>query len=112
MVHEYIYGKVIKMDKTDKNNFYSALKNAKNRGSVSLYCCLCDSGEPYKYCSIHHIDENRDNNHISNIATLCPNHHAEVHGSDHVGEILYAKWDRVHHGNIISQNTNMEYINE
>lgn len=32
-----------------------------------------------KVLQVHHIDENRTNNALSNLCVLCPTHHVEVH---------------------------------
>ena len=76
-------------------NFYTALKAAKNRGGAILSCCLCDKKD-YKYCAVHHIDGNHKNCFISNQATLCPCCHSEVHGGEHKGERLYSIWRRIY----------------
>ena len=81
----------------NRDKFYTALKSAKGRGSALLSCCLCGK-EGYKYCEIHHIDENRHHSHAENIATLCPCCHAEVHGGEHNDRELYAIWKRVYSG--------------
>jgi hypothetical protein len=44
-----------------------------NQGDM---CVVCGYD---KVTQVHHIDKNRDNNDISNLVVLCPNHHAEVH---------------------------------
>ena len=46
------------------------------------YCGICGESE---VIDIHHIDEDRDNNDISNLVALCPNHHAYIHrGKGHL----------------------------
>jgi len=40
-------------------------------------CCICGNSG----VQLHHIDENPKNNEIGNIAVLCAEHHAEVHGN-------------------------------
>ena len=47
---------------------------AKRAGLTS--CCICGESE---VIDIHHIDEDRDNNELSNLAPLCPTHHAYMH---------------------------------
>lgn len=74
-----------------KNNFYLAVKGAILRNSLWAKCCLCNYS---KYIDLHHIDNNNKNNHISNIATLCPNHHREVSSGEHTEKFLYAIWKR------------------
>ena len=74
-------------------NFYAALKRANQRNSLWMKCCMCDYD---KYIDLHHIDENRHNNSIVNIATLCPNHHTEVTHGDHSGVFLYSIWRRIY----------------
>jgi hypothetical protein len=39
-------------------------------------CVVCGFD---KIVAIHHIDENKNNNHPSNLIPLCPNHHGMVH---------------------------------
>ena len=39
-------------------------------------CVVCGFN---KIVAVHHIDENRSNNHPSNLIPLCPNHHEMVH---------------------------------
>jgi hypothetical protein len=39
-------------------------------------CCICDEKE---VIDIHHLDEDRTNNDISNLVALCPTHHAYMH---------------------------------
>jgi hypothetical protein len=62
---------------------------------------------------LHHIDLNRKNNHISNISTLCPNHHAEVTYGEHKEEQLYAIWWRVYKdGSFGEVKNNLNFINK
>ena len=79
----------------NRENFYTALKAAKNRAGAILSCCLCEKKD-YKYCAVHHIDGNRKNGIIYNQATLCPCCHAEVHGGEHQGKRLYSIWRRIY----------------
>ncbi len=39
-------------------------------------CCICKETE---VLDIHHLDEDRNNNVISNLVPLCPTHHAYLH---------------------------------
>ncbi len=90
------------------DSFYNAMKHANQRGSLQMKCCLCDYN---KYIHLHHKDFNRKNNHISNISTLCPNHHAETGGGDHSNEKLYAIWWRVYKDNSTGEiKNNLDYI--
>ena len=78
-------------DRLNENNFYLTAKAAFQRGTLRLKCCLCKYD---KYVHLHHVDNDRKNNHISNMSTLCPNHHAEVTHGEHQGKSLYAIWQR------------------
>jgi hypothetical protein len=49
-------------------------KVAKRYGLNS--CCICGEDQ---VVDIHHLDEDRDNNDISNLVPLCPTHHAYMH---------------------------------
>jgi hypothetical protein len=40
------------------------------------YCCICGEKE---VIDIHHLDEDRTNNDITNLVALCPTHHAYMH---------------------------------
>lgn len=42
-------------------------------------CCICRDST--KGVQIHHIDENRDNNDLNNLAVVCPEHQDEIHKS-------------------------------
>ena len=59
-------------------------------------CVLCGYD---KIVDVHHIDENKKNNDITNLIPLCPNHHMELHHKDYKNEIkdiisnlIYEKW--------------------
>lgn len=100
-LHIRKYGKIVKNNKAylrdlNHKNFYASLKSAKSSGSAILSCCLCKDKVDYKHCVLHHIDGDHKNNNISNIATICPNCHSEVHAGEHQGEILYSIWKRVY----------------
>jgi len=47
---------------------------AKRAGLTS--CCICGESE---VLDIHHLDENHENNDLSNLVPLCPTHHAYLH---------------------------------
>jgi len=85
-------GRCKRLKDLNYNNFYTSFKQANQRGTIKSKCCLC---EYCKYIDLHHIDEDRKHNHISNIATLCPNHHTEVTYGEHKEEQLYAIWQRI-----------------
>jgi hypothetical protein len=51
------------------------LKLLKQRGSKCERCKY----EKYEILQVHHIDRNRKNNHLSNLALICPNCHYEEH---------------------------------
>ncbi len=58
--------------------------NAKNYRTIAFnkhprQCSICGFN---KIVVVHHIDENKDNNHYSNLIPLCPNHH----------EMFHSKW--------------------
>ena len=85
-------GRCKRLKELNYNSFYNSFKKANQRGTLKSKCCLCEYS---KYVDLHHIDENRKNNHVSNIATLCPNHHTEVTYGEHSEKQLYAIWQRV-----------------
>ena len=45
----------------------------------------CESCGESKQVVVHHIDGDRNNNDIDNLAPLCPTHHAEVHNGQSIG---------------------------
>lgn len=56
-------------------------KNGDNYRTICFHyhkkeCIIC--GED-KIVSVHHYDENHDNNEITNLVPLCPTHHQYVH---------------------------------
>lgn len=61
-----------------------------------MSCAICGFD---KVVSVHHIDENHNNNDIKNLIPLCPNHHHMAHskqwGDDTkllIEKIVYDKW--------------------
>ena len=56
---------------TTKNTYALAAKNA---GMTS--CCICGESN---LVDIHHIDHDRENNSLDNLAPLCPTHHMYFH---------------------------------
>jgi hypothetical protein len=80
-------------------NFYYNLKRVLSDKTAVAECCICGYT---KYIDLHHIDGNRKNNHISNIASLCPNHHREVSGGEHSNSFLFCSWWRVYPDGITS----------
>lgn len=95
-------------EKLNSDNFYLSFKGANQRGSIKTQCCLCNYE---KYIELHHIDGNNRNHNISNIATLCPNHHAEVTGGEHKDKILYSIWQRKYSdGNIGEKHDNLSEV--
>jgi hypothetical protein len=75
------------------NNFYLSLKRTLTHRTSGSRCCLCKYS---KYIDLHHIDGNRMNNDINNIASLCPNHHREVTEGEHDKDSLYCIWWRIY----------------
>lgn len=73
-------------------NFYLALKSTITRKSAGAKCCICEYS---KHIELHHIDGNRNNNSISNIASLCPNCHTEVEHKEHLDKMLFCFWWRL-----------------
>jgi len=78
-------------DMLNEENFYSAFKLTMQRGTLWSKCCLCDYD---KYIHLHHIDGDRSNNRLSNLASLCPNHHTEVGAGDHGNKKMCVIWRR------------------
>jgi Ribonuclease G/E len=42
-------------------------------------CIVCDEGGAIH---VHHVDEDRENNHPENLVPLCPTHHAYMHNEN------------------------------
>jgi hypothetical protein len=80
-------------------NFYTSLKDTLCRKTSGSKCCLCDY---YLFIDLHHIDGNRKNHDIGNIASLCPNHHREVERGMHKNIQLYCIWWRIYSDRSIS----------
>ena len=53
----------------------------------SKKCLVCGFD---KIVEVHHLDENHNNNDISNLVPLCPNHHKMFHTKKHRAEVLQA----------------------
>ncbi len=78
-------------EKFRSKNFYASLRQAIRLGKATASCCVCGYD---KHVHLHHIDSSRSNNAESNIATLCPNHHAEADSGDFTPIQLRAVWER------------------
>jgi 5-methylcytosine-specific restriction endonuclease McrA len=53
-------------------------RNIMKRSSIDRSCNLC-SEKDFRVLVVHHIDENRKNNRLDNLAWLCRNCHFSVH---------------------------------
>ena len=82
------------------DNFYWALKGAIQRGTARSRCCVCGYSTR---TDLHHIDGDRANNHTSNIATLCPNHHADVTSESGRSFCLFSSWARKNPDGILGE---------
>jgi len=90
-------------------NFYLALKETLRRKSAGSKCCLCDYS---LFVDLHHIDGNRKNNLINNIASLCPNHHRELERGMHKEKQLYCIWWRIYSDSSTSEKFNNNNLKE
>lgn len=90
-----VESRTLKPSITRIHNFYSAIKEKLHAKTLNCKCCLCSYDLTI---DLHHIDGNNKNHHISNIASLCPNHHREVELGYHKEKKLYAIWWRVYPG--------------
>jgi hypothetical protein len=61
-----------------KAKFTTVRRNMITRGMIKE-CQKCGYKEVPAILGVHHIDENRDNNHPGNLAVLCPNCHSLAH---------------------------------
>ena len=55
--------------------------SAYRRNALATYpneCCACGYKEDIRILEVHHLDENRNNNHIDNLRILCPNCHKKL----------------------------------
>jgi hypothetical protein len=65
-------------------NFVDGLHSYRSvleRNKVPKICCLCKTADT-RVLAVHHIDKNRKNNALSNLAWLCHNCHFLVHHYD------------------------------
>jgi hypothetical protein len=65
------YYKPNKKEETTRHTYALAARNA---GMTS--CCICGEAD---LVDIHHIDHDRNNNSLDNLAPLCPTHHMYLH---------------------------------
>jgi len=56
---------------------YRYRKKAFDNAKV-IKCNFCDYSNE-KILQVHHIDEDRENNELSNLMIVCPTHHCEIH---------------------------------
>jgi hypothetical protein len=91
--------------KLNEKNFYQSFKNARQNGTLGSRCCLCGYS---KHIDLHHLDGNRHNNNVYNMASVCPNCHREVESGEHSASKLYCVWWRIYH---ISEKVSKEVNN-
>ena len=60
--------------KTGLHSYRSVL----GRHKIPAFCTLCLTDDK-RILAVHHVDKNRKNNNVSNLAWLCPNCHFLVH---------------------------------
>lgn len=61
----------------------SSYREALNRADVPKQCRLCETKD-IRVLAVHHVDKNRHNNKLSNLAWLCHNCHFLVHHNEDV----------------------------
>jgi len=80
------YNFVFHLDKNkawnQKKNFGLDFETYKN---LTKECILCGFS---KIVDLHHLDENNKNNNLTNLISLCPNHHKMLHDFRYKEEIL------------------------
>ncbi|WP_268914009.1 HNH endonuclease signature motif containing protein [Lentilactobacillus sp. SPB1-3] len=75
----------IKFNKDSKTGYYLSSKNVNGkRIRLHRYVWENERGPIPKGMHIHHIDENKDNNDIDNLALLTPFQHEHFHSEEHV----------------------------
>jgi len=91
-------------------NFYISIRMTIRNLTTGSECCICG----YNLCiDLHHIDGNRKNNNIDNIASLCPNHHREIEEKQmHREKQLYCVWWRIYSDGSTSEKFNNNNLKE
>ncbi len=74
---------------TNWTNGMYAYRSVLTRHKVPQICRLCKTKDP-RILAVHHIDKNRKNNEVDNLAWLCHNCHHLVHHYDRGREALMA----------------------
>lgn len=62
--------------KDGSTGYADALNKYYTANGLKIKCCVCNES---RVLDVHHVDEDRANNHISNLVFLCPTHHAVYH---------------------------------
>lgn len=87
-VEKYIYFNNIKFTRDNKTGYYL---NSTIRKRLHRYVWEFYNGDIEKGFDIHHIDGNKSNNDISNLAKLPRSKHAEYHGNIQTDELINKK---------------------
>lgn len=78
-----VYYRGIKFTKFDSSEYY---ENSRY-GYLHRFVWLCERGEIPKGCQIHHIDENKENNDISNLMLVTVSQHRHLHNPPQFSEV-------------------------
>jgi hypothetical protein len=62
--------------KDGSTTYVDALNRFYTGNNLKIKCCVCEES---RVLDVHHVDEDRANNEVSNLVFLCPNHHAVYH---------------------------------
>ena len=71
----------------------SAYRSVLDRNKISKSCTLCGS-EDARILAVHHVDRNKLNNRINNLAWLCHNCHHLVHHDSVEGQRFLVKFNK------------------
>ena len=72
----FAYKQGAKNRKDGSTTYVDTLNKYYSSNMLKIKCCVCEES---RVLDVHHVDEDRANNDVSNLVFLCPNHHAIYH---------------------------------